>query len=412
MTRENMTRRGRLRRSGAQALACLLCLALLPACAPPGARNWPFSSGPQTYAVALGDLDGDGDLDAFLANGENEVPFPDTVWLNEGEGRFSDSGQQIGNVESRDVLLVDLDVDGDLDIIVAFTSGLLIYRNDGTGVFRNSERGLALGQAGNYLVAPAAGDVNGDGYSDVFAGGCCGEVAMWDDNRRQVYPPAGSLWLSDGQGGFVDSGQTFDHSGTNAIALGDLDGDGYLDAFFGNAASTIDQTENFVQNQPNTVWFNDGQGRFRLSDQQLGTSEAVSVALGDLDGDGDLDAFAGNRGRDEVWLNAGGAQGGRPGTFILGGTVGGNEQTRSAALADLDGDGDPDALVVYSDSARVWLNDGLAGFTAGQELSFKGQHALALGDLDGDGHMDIFAGSVTHDILVWFNDGEGRFSRE
>jgi hypothetical protein len=171
----------------------------------------------------------------------------------------------------------------------------------------------------------------------------------------------------------------------------------------------MDQTENFVRNQPDTVWFNDGQGRFWLSAEQLGKSEATSVALGDLDGDGDLDAFVGNQGQGEVWLNAGGAQGGRPGTFIAGGTVGDAEGTRSVALAHLYGDSDLEALVVHRDGARIWLNDGLAGFTAGQQLTFERQHALALGDLDGDGHIDIFAGSVHHDILVWFNDGEGRF---
>ena len=404
-----MPRRGRIRRFGGQVLACLLCLALLSACAPPGARNWPFSIGPRTYAVALGDLDGDGDLDAFLANGENEVPVPNTVWLNDGEGRFSDSGQQIGERESRYVILVDIDVDGDLDALVADTGNISIYLNNGQGEFGSS--GKQLGQPGDfsYVSGLASGDVNGDGYPDVFAGRCCGAIEMWDDNRRLVHPPVDSLWLSDGQGGFVDSGQTFDLLGTNSIALGDLDGDGHLDAFFGNAASHMDQTENFVRNQPDTVWFNDGQGRFWLSAQQLGNSEAASVALSDLDGDGDLDAFVGNQGQDEVWLNAGGAQGGRPGTFIAGGTVGDAEGTRSVALADLDGDGDLDALVVYRDSARVWLNDGLAEFTAGQQLTFERQHALALGDLDGDGHIDIFAGSVHHDVLVWFNDGEAGF---
>jgi hypothetical protein len=359
--------------------------------------------------VALGDLDGDGDLDAFLANGENEVPVPNTVWLNDGEGRFSDSGQQIGERESQRVILVDMDADRDLDALVADTSNISIYLNNGQGEFGSS--GEQLGQPGDfsYVAGPAVGDVNGDGYPDVFAGRCCGAIEMWDDNRRLVHPPVDSLWLSDGQGEFVDSGQTFDLLGTNSIALGDLDGDGHLDAFFGNATSYMDQTGNIIRNQPNTVWFNDGQGRFWLSAQQLGNSEAASVALSDLDGDGDLDAFVGNQGQDEVWLNAGGAQGGRAGIFMSGGPVGDAEQTRSVALSDLDGDGDVDVLVVHRGSARVWLNDGLAGFAAGQELSFERQHALALGDVDGDGDIDIFAGSVHHDILVWLNNGEAGF---
>jgi hypothetical protein len=233
----------------------------------------------------------------------------------------------------------------------------------------------------------------------------------------------------------VESDQPFDLFGTKSIALGDLDGDGDLDAFFGNAASNMDQTEEFVRNQPDTVWINDGRGRFTDSGQRLGESEASSVALGDLDGDGDLDALVGNeRQPDEVWLNTGGAQGGLPGVFALGGTVGEAEVTRSVALADLNGDGHLDALTVYwsphkilselqdgdgyldvfaayHDIGQIWLNDGTGSFTKGQRLIFKQQHALALGDLNGDGYVDVFAGSVNHGILVWLNDGRGEFTK-
>jgi hypothetical protein len=276
---------------------------------------------------------------------------------------------------------------------------------------------------GAYITTPAVGDVNGDGYPDLLAGGCCGGVEVSWDGGHVVHPPSDSLWINYGPGRFIDSGQTFDLFGTESIALGDLDGDGDLDAFFGNSASNMDQTEEFIRNQPDTVWFNNGVGRFTDSGQRLGESEADSVTLGDLDGDGDLDVFVGNqRQEDEVWLNAGGAQGGQPGEFFLGGKIGGDENTRSVTLADLDSDGDLDALTVYSyrgfgriwwrDSARVWLNDGSAKFTEGQRLTFKPQHALALGDLNSDSRIDVFAGSVNHGVLVWFNDGSGRFTKQ
>jgi hypothetical protein len=394
----------------------LLVVALLSGCKllagpPPGAQNWPFSQGPRSYDVALGDLDGDGDLDAYLANGENEVPVPDTVWFNDGQGRFADSGQQIGDHETLQVLLADIDLDGDLDALAAGTSGLLIYHNDGKGDFASGRRALEGIRGGYVPVAPAVGDLNGDGYPDVIAGGCCSETAIYADNHRVSTPPVDTLWLSDGQGGFVDSGQVFDVYGTTSVALGDLDGDGHLDAYFANAASNVDRTETIVRNQPDTVWFGDGQGRFRPGDQQLGKSEAEEVALGDLDGDGDLDAFVGLlRGPAEIWVNAGGAQGGEPGTFFLGGTPGEDAFTRSIELADVDGDGDLDALVAYQEEGRFWINDGLGDFSAGQELAFEVQHGLALGDLNGDGHVDVFAGSIYQGILVWFNDGAGRFA--
>ena len=78
---------------------------------------------------------------------------------------------------------------------------------------------------------------------------------------------------------FTDSMQTLGNNNSLAVALGDLDGDGDLDAMVAN------------YNQPNTVWTNDGTGTFTNSGQTLGISGSNSIALGDLDGDGDLDIF-------------------------------------------------------------------------------------------------------------------------
>ena len=82
---------------------------------------------------------------------------------------------------------------------------------------------------------------------------------------------------------FVDSGQAL-AGATNNVALGDLDSDGDLDAFFAN------------QQQSDTVWRNDGSGTFtsiQSLDDGAGNS-SYDVALGDLDSDGDLDAFVAN----------------------------------------------------------------------------------------------------------------------
>jgi hypothetical protein len=77
------------------------------------------------------------------------------------------------------------------------------------------------------------------------------------------------------------------------VALGDLDGDGDLDAFVAN-------------NGANTVWRNDGSAAFTSTGQSIGASDSRDVALGDVDADGDLDAFVANGGLqpNKVWLNS------------------------------------------------------------------------------------------------------------
>ncbi|MFP6663848.1 MAG: FG-GAP-like repeat-containing protein, partial [Deltaproteobacteria bacterium] len=71
-----------------------------------------------SWDVGLGDVDGDGDLDVWVANnGYNRV------WLNDGLGVYTDSGQALGSSDSRGVSLGDVDGDGDLDAWVANHGG-------------------------------------------------------------------------------------------------------------------------------------------------------------------------------------------------------------------------------------------------------------------------------------------------
>jgi len=76
-------------------------------------------------------------------------------------------------------------------------------------------------------------------------------------------------------GTFVDSGQTLGSSISYAVALGDLDGDGDLDAFVANAY--------YAGDAANKVWLSNGLGIFTDSGQSLGSSRSYAVALGDLD---------------------------------------------------------------------------------------------------------------------------------
>jgi hypothetical protein len=319
---------------------------------------------------------------AFLLNPlRREQVTAETALNTAATGDFFDTGQSLGNEDSRDAALADLDGDGDVDAFVAaFNSANRVWLNDGFAGFNSN--GQALGNAGSEGVA--LGDLDGDADADAF-------VANSDGPSR--------VWLNDGTGQFSDSGQSLGTGDARHVALGDLDGDSDLDAFV-------------ARNGGNEVWFNDGSGNFSNSGQSLGTLYGHVVVLGDLDGDGDLDAFVGNGisgpQADKVWLNDGN------GNFTDSGQSLDGAWTYGADLGDVDGDGDLDAFTASWSPAgnKVWLNGGNANFTdSGQSLGSMAALGVALGDVDEDGDLDaVVANNTPEPGRVWLNDGSGNFS--
>jgi hypothetical protein len=328
--------------------------------------------------MSLGDLDGDGDLDAFVG----DYGGPSQVYLNDGTGAYTDTGQAVGTEGTFGVPLGDLDGDGDLDVFEAKGNGPnRVWWNDGAGYFTDS--GQALGDSSSFWAA--LGDLDGDGHLDVFVpnGGAS---------------PAGQpnkVYFNDGFGVFTDSGQELGSESSGSVGLGDLDDDGDLDAFVANAGDN---------GGANRVWINDGTGVFTDSGQLLGEGVSLVVALGDLDGDRDLDAFVTNYNYpmgepDEVWINDG------TGVFTQSSQLLGSGVSLGLGVGDLDSDGDLDALVCQLEGGVIWLNDGAGAFSdTGQLLNlcaFPG-----LGDLDGDGDLDSFMANSNFAPWpneVWFN---------
>lgn len=363
----------------------------LPDAAEPAARRLPpqpapskrstgrfYDSGQElgrgrSRAVRLGDLDSDGDLDAFVINRYEE---PNRVWLNNGKGMFFDSGQCLGSSYSWDLAMGDVDDDSDLDTVVLNVKGQpsRVWLNDGHGNFEASLHTIRSVDAHAIGLA----DLDADGDLDVMVG----------DNG------ANHVWLNDGNGRFADSGQRLGDARTWCLALGDVNGDGSVDAFAGNGG---------ISSQPNSVWLNDGRGYFNDSAQSLGDSTSIGVALADLNGDGCLDAFVANDGNQPncIWLNDG------HGRFD-GSRQHGVMNSIHVALGDLDGDGDMDALVANGRNQPnlLLLNDGKAEFVPGP-VSWLGNWSSsgsALGDLDGDGELDAFVTNFqSQPNRVWFN---------
>lgn len=325
----------------------------------------------RTVGSALGDLDGDGDLDFFEAVYDGR---PDQVWLNDGAGNFTLHQAGLGNASSWMMTLGDIDGDNDLDAIVAHDGGSQIWKNNGNGIFQGAGR---LGSAAGRDVA--LGDLDSDGDLDVFVG---------VDGGNEV-------WLNNGSGTFTRYQSGLGNNLSRGVALGDLDGDGDLDAFVAN--------QNFVAEQ---VWINDGTGAFSAGQGGLGALPGNSVALGDIDSDGDLDAVVANARTggtpSKVWKNDGSAQFSEYDSL-------GNMISNDVMLGDIDRDGDLDAFFGNSGGNQVWLNNGSGDFSEGDgDLGMVATHSVGLDDLDGgDGIETTFLYSGTSNGFDTFINGAG-----
>jgi hypothetical protein len=367
-------------------------------------------------AADLADLDGDGDLDVILQNVRNESEFTafavTTLWINQGNGQFE--ARRLEGESGWDSSAGDVDQDGDVDLVVfpGWSLRLILNQGDAQGgqsvEFKNSTVVNApkrIAQFGSVIL----GDLNNDGQVDGIVVGCCGRLFTLEPDDDT--PNISWVWINPWDaGGRLASRASIlpalDGLAMRSAALGDLDSDGDLDLF----AAVLAPKKGRNTDPADRVLINDGSGEFTDSGQRLGETDSTAVALGDLDGDGDLDALVGTRSEVMVWINQGGAQGGQAGTFAAAMPEISGDQIRAVFLSDLDGDGDLDALIAGLRQAALWWNDGQAAFTrSSQRFHYSNRHALAIEDFNGDGRPDVFAAEYSRDYRVWFNQGDGTF---
>jgi len=357
-----------------------------------------------TNAVAVADFNGDGRPDFVVTNqSSNSV----TVFLANSNGSYQGTAVYGSLSSASAATFADFDRDGLTDMAVAVPdysfladSLVLTYRGNGDGTFQ---------PAVSYYVGPdigvsiTSGDFNGDGIMDLAETGT--------DSAAGIL----NILLGNAEGSFQPAIAYTAFSEPYSVTVADLNHDGLLDLV--------------TAHRPNAeVGFFRGLsgGTFRTEVPQSAAGQPLALALGDLNGDGNLDAVVANECTSEV----GGCNGtvgvllGRAdGSFQPGVTYAAGKNPSSVAVGDFNGDGKLDAAAVSSvvtgvsaASLEVLLGNGDG--TLGTAVTFDtGVSALAVAtaDINGDGKLDLLVtgtlnpnppfGGATVALLLGNGDG-------
>ena len=359
--------------------------------------------------IRLADIDGDNDLDILIVD---KVAGKIHLLINDGSGHFNDEALTripVAIVNSASVItdaaFGDMDGDGDIDIVLAYSQGqsVRLLLNTGAGVFPEAPS-LSIPDLSVQAAALDLGDVNGDGYLDIIVASHDSKDILLVNNKTGV-----GFFTKDAQ---FDLPAVID--GSSDIRFCDINGDGSLDVITTNNEIVGSSSLR------NRIYLNNGSGEFTdVTDSVLPADSEYSEVLdiGDLDADGDMDLVVGCYGQNLLFINNGNAFEDRTGDLMP--TSPNGFHTNDIKLGDLNGDKYPDLIAVSDTRTVFFINDKNGSFKfvdasirlpdyASTPAQIGGSN-VQLADIDGDGALDIIIGgpSSPPHILTSSADNKG-----
>lgn len=348
-------------------------------------------------SVAVGDLNNDGKPDFVVAS----AGFV-SVFVGNGDGSFQPavvyaSGGAVSFPSSIPLLLDDLNGDGKLDVIVGNQTNqsggdgaALVLLGKGNGTLSTPK---AYDSGGFFMTAVAVADLNSDGIKDIVLLNC---AASGSSECSTLAIGSVGVLLGNGDGTFKPIQNYLRGAGGlswSPVKIADVNGDGKPDILVGNPCKLKFRHEDgYCTNDGSVgVLAGNGDGTFRpVVTFDSGGSDAASIVVTDMDGDGKLDLVVQNGSVPAV------LRGNGDGTFLFADRYnpGGIMQGSPVQVADVNGDGIPDLVGFAASSVDViWvmLGNG-SGFTGSfGYVTGYGLSQAVIEDVNGDGKPDLLA---------------------